>query len=403
MDAGHNINGLEKTPRGDSLTPAGRLLRFMGRCPPWLAYPLAAALTMATFFLRLALGASFNNRPLLILFVFPIILSAYFGGLGPGLLSTFLAATIVNYFLIPPTGGFHIAQPYDLLQWLMLILTGSIISLLVEALRRSRASAEKRNEDFIKANRAMEEEISKRNRSETALQEKNLELERFTFMVSHDLKSPLITIKTYLGYLRNDFAKGNGEHVMQDMLYIDNAADKMGHLLDDLLEFSRIGRISNPPTRLTFQGLVGEALKLTAGALEARGVKVTVTDADVGLFGDQTRLLEIWQNLLENAVKYMGKQLSPLIEIGMEGEGRETRFYVRDNGIGMEPRDAERIFGIFVKLDPASEGTGLGLTLVKRIIELNGGTIRAESEGQGQGTCFRFTLPEAVTPPEEGQ
>jgi signal transduction histidine kinase len=345
---------------------------------------------------------AFGDRPLLILFIFPIILSAYVGGLGPGLLSTFLAAAIVDYFLIPPTGSFIITQAHDLVQWLMLILNGAIISLLTEALHRFRASAEKRTDDFIRTNRALEEEISERNRADAALQEKNRELERFTYMISHDLKSPLVTIKTFLGYIQKDFAAAKTEHMDNDLQYIDNAADRMGQLLDDLLEFSRIGRVSAPPGEIGFQELVGDALKLTAGAIDARGVEVSVTAADIALFGDRTRLLEIWQNLLENAVKYMGPQESPRIEIGIDGSGRETSFYVRDNGMGFDPRNIEKIFGIFVKLDQASEGTGLGLALVKRIVELYGGIIRAESEGPGQGASFRFTLPEAVRPHVEG-
>jgi len=308
---------------------------------------------------------------------------------------------IADYFLIPPTGSFLIDRTYDLTQWLMFILNGAIISLLTEALHRFRASAEKRTDDFIGANRALEEEIAERYRAEATLQEKNQELERFTYMISHDLKSPLVTIKTFLGYIQNDIAAAKTEHIDNDLQYIDNAADRMGQLLEDLLEFSRIGRVSAPPGKITFQGLVGDALKLTAGAIDARGVKVSVSAADIALFGDRTRLLEIWQNLLENGVKYMGDQESPLIEIGMEGSGRETRFYVRDNGMGIDQRNIEKIFGIFVKLDQASEGTGLGLALVKRIIELYGGTIRVESDGPGRGACFRFTLPGAVRVAED--
>jgi len=399
--AGENNSGPVKPPSGNALPLPGHFLRFRGRAPAWVAYIFATALTVATLFVRNELGVEFADRPLLILFFFPIILSAYVGGMGPGLLSTLLAALIADYFLIPPTGSFLIDRTYDLTQWLMFILNGAIISLLTEALHRFRASAEKRTDDFIGANRALEEEIAERYRAEATLQEKNQELERFTYMISHDLKSPLVTIKTFLGYIHNDIAAAKTEHIDNDLQYIDNAADRMGQLLEDLLEFSRIGRVSAPPGKITFQGLVGDALKLTAGAIEARGVKVSVSAADIALFGDRTRLLEIWQNLLENGVKYMGAQESPLIEIGMDGSGRETGFYVRDNGMGIDQRNIEKIFGIFVKLDQASEGTGLGLALVKRIIELYGGTIRVESDGPGRGACFRFTLPGAVRVAED--
>ena len=113
--------------------------------------------------------------------------------------------------------------------------------------------------------------------------------------------------------------------------------------------------------------------------------------------------MEIWQNLLENAVKFMGDQPSPRIEIGAEPHGRDTVFFVRDNGIGIDPRHQAKVFGLFEKLDPNHEGTGLGLALVKRIVELYKGTIWLESQGLGQGACFRFTLPEAVKNPSDGE
>ena len=239
-------------------------------------------------------------------------------------------------------------------------------------------------------------DITGRKHAELELQEKNAELERFTYTVSHDLKSPLVTIRTYLGYLEQDLGNGDAEKIRKDMQYMRTAAEKMGMMLDDLLEMSRIGRVPNPSTRVTLRELVGEALSLVAGAVAGRGVEVKTEGTDIALFGDRPRLVEIWQNLVENAVKFMGDQPSPRIEIGAEPHGRETVFYVRDNGIGIDPRYRDKVFGLFEKLDAQAEGTGLGLALVKRIVELSQGTIWLESEGLGRGSCFRFTLPAAV-------
>ena len=132
-----------------------------------------------------------------------------------------------------------------------------------------------------------------------------------------------------------------------------------------------------------------------AGSIAESRVEVKVDDAAISLYGDRQRLVEIWQNLIENAVKYMGDRESPLIEVGAEIDGEDTVFFVRDNGIGIDPRYKEKIFGLFEKLDPKTDGSGLGLALVKRIVALYHGSIRVESE-PGKGACFRFTLPEAI-------
>ena len=235
------------------------------------------------------------------------------------------------------------------------------------------------------------------------LKQKNAELERFNYTVSHNLKSPLVTIKGFLGCLEQDLARFDRERIERDMHHIHTAADKMARLLDELLEMSRVGRIVNPPVRVAFQTLVKEALDAVTGRIMARRVEVRLGNESVALHGDRSRLVEIWQNLMENAVKFMGDQPSPRIEIGAEPHGRDTVFFVRDNGIGIDPRHQSKIFGLFEKLDPNRDGTGLGLALVKRIVELYKGTIWLESQGLGHGACFRFTLPEAVVNPNDGE
>lgn len=112
------------------------------------------------------------------------------------------------------------------------------------------------------------------------------------------------------------------------------------------------------------------------------------------MYGDRQRLTEIWQNLIDNAVKYMGDQVYPCIEIGIKTERGEQTFYVRDNGIGIAPDHSHKIFSLFEKLDPTTKGTGLGLALAKKIVEYYKGSIWVESAGPGHGSCFFFTLPE---------
>jgi signal transduction histidine kinase len=228
--------------------------------------------------------------------------------------------------------------------------------------------------------------------SEIELKARNEELSRFTYSVSHDLKSPLVTIQTFVGYLEQDLSRHDAASVEKDFGFIRGAAQKMSRLLDELLELSRVGRTTNPPEDISLQAVVAEALTLVAGRVAERGVRVDVTAEPIVLRGDRVRLVEVFQNLLDNAVKFMGAQPSPRIEIAVESSGPELELVVADNGVGIDPRHMGKLFGLFEKLDPKSEGTGIGLALVRRIVEAHGGRIRAESEGLGHGTRFRFTL-----------
>jgi PAS domain S-box-containing protein len=235
------------------------------------------------------------------------------------------------------------------------------------------------------------------------LRQRNEELERFIYSVSHDLKSPLVTFKTFLGFLRQDQRAGSRENMEKDMDFMAAAADKMERLLDELLEMSRIGRLDKAPAPVDLRDLVEAALTAVAGTIAERGAEVRDELPELCLYGDRLRLERLWQNLIDNAVKYLGEQATPRVEIGVEDIAGERVFFVRDNGLGIDPRHQRKVFGLFEKVDPKSPGSGLGLALAKRIVELYHGRIWVESEGPGRGTCFRFTLPDALKVPEEAR
>ncbi len=238
-------------------------------------------------------------------------------------------------------------------------------------------------------------DISERTRREEELRQRTDELTRFTYTVSHDLKTPLVTIRSFVGFLEQDMKRQDDERVAKDLAYIRNAAEKMSRLLDELLELARVGRKVNPPEEMTLQELVQEALDLLAGRLVGREVAVKVTPEPILLHGDRPRLREVFQNLLDNAVKFMGDQTSPEIEVGVEEADHQVVFFIRDNGMGIDPRFRDKVFDLFEKLESQGQGSGIGLALVKRIIEVHGGRIWVDSNGPGQGTTFRFTLREA--------
>ena len=229
----------------------------------------------------------------------------------------------------------------------------------------------------------------------TELQSQNAELERFNYTASHDLKAPLVTIKGFLGLLGKDIGAGNSEAMTRDMDQIGSTADKMIQLLDELLELSRIGRQMNAPEALELGVLVREAADRLAMQIQDRGVDLQIAPDMPRVRGDPGRLLEVFQNLIDNSIKFMGDQEKPRIEIGAERENGQVHCWVRDNGIGIAPMFHERVFDLFDRLDTKIDGTGIGLALVKRIIEVHGGRIWLESAGEGHGSAFHFELPAA--------
>jgi len=240
----------------------------------------------------------------------------------------------------------------------------------------------------------LQAELATRKELIAELESKNAELERFTYTVSHDLKSPLFTIRGFLGYLEQDSLSGNHGRMRSDIQRITDATDKMQRLLNELLELSRVGRLKNEPEYVPFEELAREAVELVHGRIMQRGIAVRIHSNLPTVYGDRQRLLEVVQNLVDNAAKFMGDQGDPRIEIGQAGEEQgKPILYVKDNGIGISTEHYDRVFGLFNKLDVKTEGTGIGLALVKRIVEVHGGRIWVQSES-GKGSTFYFTLGE---------
>jgi len=238
-------------------------------------------------------------------------------------------------------------------------------------------------------------DITIRRLADKELQDKNTELERFTYTVSHDLKSPIITIKGFTGALQKDLQDGRYERMAGDLKRIGNAADRMDELLRDLLELSTIGRVVNPPEVVDMNLLVKEVLEQLDGPLNNHNLIVKVQPDLPELLCDRRRLAEVLQNLIENAINYIGDQPEPEILFGVRHEDGVNVYFVKDNGIGIDKRYHQTIFGLFNKLDARSKGTGVGLSLVKRIIEVHGGRVWVESDGSGKGSTFCFFVGSA--------
>ncbi|MFZ2071611.1 MAG: ATP-binding protein [Halobacteriota archaeon] len=224
------------------------------------------------------------------------------------------------------------------------------------------------------------------------LEAKNTEMERFTYTVSHDLRAPLLTIQGFVSILREDLEQNKKEGVENDLKWIENGATKMERLLDDTLQLSRIGRVANPPEDVPFDEIIKDAQEQTAEQLKSSAVEFIVADAFPTVHVDRMRIAEMLVNLITNSINYMSEQSHPEIEIGVRTEGEETVFFVKDNGMGIAPQEHDKVFDLFYRGNSSSKGTGVGLAIVKRIIEVHKGRIWVESE-KGKGCTMCFTLP----------
>ncbi len=233
------------------------------------------------------------------------------------------------------------------------------------------------------------------------LSAKNDELESFIYTVSHDLKSPLITIRGFLGLLEKDIAAGDTERTQRDIERIQGATQKMGELLNDLLALSRIGRMFNPATELRLGELAQEAVSQLGGRIRDGGIHIEIAPDLPTTFGDRDRIRDALQHLIDNAIKFArpkvaGDPAVPTIEIGHQPHQDDIVVFVKDNGIGIEPRHQERVFGLFEQLGQDTDGTGIGLALTKRIVEMHHGRVWVESDGEGSGSTFFIALPRQI-------
>ena len=226
------------------------------------------------------------------------------------------------------------------------------------------------------------------------LEQKNSELERFAYTASHDLKSPLITIRAFADLLVRDLDERDEQRAKHDAAKINEAANKMQILLNDLIEISRIGLVANRFERISLDQVVEDAISLVIDATGVSPRNIAVAPNLPEVSADKARLTVVMHNILDNAAKYSAPNREPRIEVGvLTNDPAEHVIYVRDKGRGIEPAYHRRVFELFERLDTDTHGTGLGLNIAKRIIETHGGRIWIESEGLAHGCTICFTLP----------
>ncbi len=236
-----------------------------------------------------------------------------------------------------------------------------------------------------------------------AVRSRLAEMETFNSTLSQHLKVLLVAVRSSLGALQQDAAAGDVEQLEKDVRRTHIAVGNTVRLLDELQKLLLVGRVVHAPEAVSMSELAYEAVGQVQGLADRR-VEVVIAPSMPAVYGDRTQLLEVLRHLLENGGKFMGHQPSPRLQVGHRrdwprADSPEEVFYVRDNGIGIEAHDQERVFALFEKLDPGTEGLGIGLPLVKRIIEAHGGRVWVESDGAGRGSTFCFTLAKKYASP----
>jgi PAS domain S-box-containing protein len=223
------------------------------------------------------------------------------------------------------------------------------------------------------------------------LEATNEELERMAASVSRELENPLAAVAAGLGRLDSRLDDSD-PGLDADVQQARRAVFRLRDMLESLEELARIGHLPETLETVWLGELAVEAVDLCRARIEARHVTVEIGDLP-SVFGDRIRLLQMIRILVENAVVYMGDQPEPRLDIGTRAHRGKHVIFVRDNGVGIDPADLERVFDVFRRLDPRGNGTGVGLAMARRLVEMHGGRIWAESEGKGSGSTFVVELP----------
>ncbi len=235
------------------------------------------------------------------------------------------------------------------------------------------------------------------------LRRSNAELEQFAYVASHDLQEPLRKVASFCQLLEKRYGDQLDERGVQYITFAVDGAKRMQVLINDLLTFSRVGRLNTTSSDVDLHAVLDAAIANVATAIEESGAEITRPESMPRVMGDATLLTMLWQNLVSNAVKFRRDDAAPHITItcepGSDDYEGQWLFTFSDNGIGIADEFVDKVFVIFQRLHgrDAYAGTGIGLALVKKIVEYHGGTIWIDTSYEG-GTRFRFTLPVNTAP-----
>jgi PAS domain S-box-containing protein len=237
-------------------------------------------------------------------------------------------------------------------------------------------------------------DVTERKRAERAVRKTNEELKNFIDVVSHDLKNPILSIRGFSTLLLRHYEEELEEKGRGYVRLIDASTRQMDRLVTDLLALSRVSQVTPNLKRVAFHDIVYKVASGLQGRLGEKEIELVVSTSLPKVYCDGERMHQVFENLLVNAVKSTGNVKRPKIEVGYEDKGENHLFYVRDNGIGIDPKYHHTVFEMFKRVNKSNEeeGTGLGLAIVERIVRQHGGKVWVDCE-EGEGATFYFSVP----------
>jgi signal transduction histidine kinase len=357
-DFGRRSFGFAKSPPAFQRAAFGYALAVLS-----VAVALGVALLLERYDFR---GVEF---PLLL---FAVALTVWYADLGPGILSVVISSLAFNYFFTEPLHSFYVTRA-ELPYYLVFLLFASLVAF------------------FAAVRRRVERDLLQ---SRGELEASNKELEAFAYSVSHDLRAPIRHISGFTELLQKNAASNLDDKSKRHVALILESAKRMGHLIDDLLAFSRIGRKEAHTTVVSLQQLVQEAQTEVAQETDGRNISWRIGKLPV-CHGDRSMLRLALVNLVSNAVKFTRTRPQAEIEIASTNhKPDQIVVFIRDNGVGFDMKYVNKLFGVFQRLHGPEtfEGTGIGLATVQRIVHRHGGRVWAEGLVDG-GATFYFSLP----------
>jgi two-component system CheB/CheR fusion protein len=365
---------------------------------------MAVLAVAAALVARLLLDPLLGDRLPWLLFGLAVVVVAWHGGFGPSFLALLLGLPAAAYFFLPPRYALGPSLAGHGVQVIGFLFLGLAIGVFSERLRASRRRAEAHAREADRRRQELEEEVAGRKRLEQELQRRAEELadadrrkDEFLAMLAHELRNPLAPIRNAVHIMKLVAPADANLERARDV--IDRQVQHLARLVDDLLDVSRItrGKIRLHREPVELAATLSRAVETSRPLLDARRHRLTVTlpPEPVLVEGDATRLAQVLANLLNNAAKYTGEDGA--IGVRVEREGDEAVVRVRDNGSGIPAELLPRVFDLFTQGDRSlarSEGgLGIGLTLVKRLVEMHGGSVTGHSDGPGHGSEFVVRLP----------